>query len=410
MDETILTIIVNKARVPTMRALRPLLFLALTAPLVAMFACGEDEATVRPGPDAGTETIEAGEETSTAECGITIPDTYESPGFETNAAQELALRAAFRAFQKPMQDVEAAVQDGGTPMPPTKQEVIDLWQAGTPSVHSITTPYLQGRIDGWLTEYEAAGTGAWTPSDPPPATGGIYGRWVVSATGYDLRQGIEKGSFGGAFYNHALAIVAAGGFTEGTVDRLVAIFGAHPSFPNNPAAPVNPDVFAASYAARRDSKDPANPGPYQKIKRALITAKAAIAAGEKCNADRDAAFRTFFEEWEKSNYGTVVFYINNTQTRLGAGNDNPAALHAYGEAVSFILGFKTVPATYRKITDAQIDDLLTKAFYAEGSEGESYKLVTNSAAAVLQLGEVITTIKSIYGFSDAEITAFKTNF
>lgn len=391
---------------------RALAFGSLLLPVVVALACGEDEATVRDTPDSGTS--DGGGETGpTSPCGVAIPSTYESPQYETNAAAELALRNSFRAYQMPMVDVETSLApDGGTRPPVSKAQVVALWQAGNPSVRSISSAYLVGRTDAWLTQYEAAGTGTWTPAEPPPATGGAYGRWVLGPTGFDLRQGTEKAAYGGAFYFYAVSLVTAGGLTAGTVDRLVAIFGAHPSFPNNPTAPTNPDVFAAAYAARRDAKDPGNLGPYQKIKRALIVAKATITAGETCNADRDAAFRVFFEEWEKSSYATAVFYLNDTQARLGANTleQRQAALHAYGEALSIMIGFKAVVSPYRKITDAQIDDLLTTGYYPEGQPGEIYKLVTNSAAAVLKLGEMITKIKTVYGFTDAEINAFKTDF
>src|SRR5438045_2253359 len=66
-------------------------------------ACGDDTALVRPRLDGGTDDGAAAEAGNA--CNVSFPSTYESPTFETNAAQELGLRKAFDDFLAPMRSV-----------------------------------------------------------------------------------------------------------------------------------------------------------------------------------------------------------------------------------------------------------------------------------------------------------------
>jgi hypothetical protein len=387
-----------------------------SAVVLAAAACGEDEAVVRARVDAGPPVAVAtdGGDASVSACGAVIPATYESPTFETNAAEELLLRKALDDFMAPMKAVETALgADGGAPAPFSEAQLKALYAAGSPSLKTITTAYFQARVDAWLTAYEAAlADGAYQPAVPDGVDkGGVLGKYVFDANGLDLRQAIDKGSYGAAFYNHAVALIASGTVTVGTIDRLIAAFGAHPSFPNNHNAPQNKDVNAAGYAARRDSKDAANPGPYQRAKAAAIRAKATTEAGSPCNVERDAAIAAFLGEWERSNYATVVFYANDTITKLSASTpDYAALLHNYGEIFGFVAGFKTVLSTRRIITDAQIDGLLQRMLAPEGSAIQAYRLKTDPIQAATAMQQLMGDIKTIYGFTDAEIERFKTNF
>ncbi|MBL8613250.1 MAG: hypothetical protein JNL38_38270 [Myxococcales bacterium] len=400
---------------------RPLRFLTVGSlalvPMVLALACGDDTQVTLPkdgGADATLSaetgpTPDAAVDAPASTCGIVIPTTYDSPQYDQNAADELALRARFDALTQPMKDIESALADAGAPPALTAAQLRALDIAGTPNLKGVTTASYQAKVDAWFDDYEAGlGAGAYTPADPP-TTGGSYGKYIMNARGVDLRQAIEKGLYVAAFYNHALAAVAAGAPTEATVDKLVAAWGAHPSFQNNQNATQNKDVNSAGYAARRDSKDPLKPGPYQRGKAALIKAKASIAAGAKCNADRDAALKAFFAEWEKATYATVVFYYADIVAKLSVGSpDYPGILHSWGESLGFVAGFKGLPQDKRIITDAQIDALLAKTYGADPIQG--YKLVTASIEAAGKLTSATADIKAIYGFSDAEMESFKKNF
>lgn len=382
---------------------------------VGAIACGDDDnAPIRPGADASFDAPPPGTSDASVDagpCGVPPTATYDGSAFATNAAVELGLRAQMDALLKPMKDVETALStpDAGAPVAVTAQQLKDLYAAGTPSLKSVTTPFYQAKVDAWADEYGTAFGNVWAPAEPPPATGGQYGKWIVNARGIDLRQAMEKGSYSAAFYNHAVNVIAQG-VTPVAVDRLVAAFGAHPSFPNDPAAAQNPDVNAASYAARRDSKKPESPGPYQRAKAALIKAKV-LSSVPACAAERDAAVTAFLLEWEKSTFATAIFYLNDLlQVKLGgASPDMPAAMHAYGEIIGFVAGWKTLPADKRKVTDAQVDALLTKLLSPPDLPSTGYKLVTDTAGQLAALQGAITDIAGIYGFSAAEVESFKKN-
>lgn len=404
----------------------------------ALVACGDDEALVRERPaDAQDGAVDApvtppndAGEGGTSACQPASPTDYTSVAYDTNAKLELDLRKAFAAFLKPMSDNEAVVGSGDAGAPITKAQLAASWESGAPSVRSITTPYFQARIDGWLTGYEkAVNAGSMdtamaalvTSAQTPPENGGFYGKYAFDANIVDLRQAIEKGSFSAAFFNHAVGVVTAGAFNEATTDRLIAAFGAHASFQNNHqatagATDVTKDVYAAGYAARRTPKD-GKLGPYLRAKTALIEAKAAIAQGASCAPERDAAIQRFFLEWEKSNYATVVFYFNSI---IGQISPTPPAhtdaakwsgvFHSHGECLGFIAGFKSIPQAHRKITDAQIDSLLAKSLAPEGAASRLAELKTAPTTATISLNAALAEIKSIYGFSDEEMSSFKTNY
>jgi hypothetical protein len=393
-------------------SLYSLLFLgsSVLAALGASAACGDDEAILRdrlPGSGDGSADG-AGEGGPT--CGLTLPDGYSSPTFETNAAEELRLRKAFDDFLAPMNTVEAQAADGGTPTPITRALLDPLYAGGNPSIQATTTTYYRERVNGWLAAYETAlKDGTYVPDVPDGGdNGGVFGGFVFDPTGVDLRQVIEKGTISAAFYNQAQSVIASGAITVGTIDRLIAAFGAHPSFPNSPSAGQNRDVNAAANAARRDSKLASDPGPYQRIRAAMITAKAAVEAGERCNADRDAALKTFLVQWERSNYATVIHDLQDIVAKLAA--PDAAVFRTFGEVVGLVAGFKTIPQERRIISDAQIDGLLQKLFVADGAPPEAYKLKTSSIEAASRLQQAITDIQQVYGFSSAELEGFKQNF
>ena len=381
---------------------------AAAAAVAVAAACSDDEGLVRDRTDGSASSSVLD---SSSSCGITIPSTYDSPTFETNAAQELALRQQLDAFLAPMVTVETqlAADAGATPV--TRAQLDALWSAGSPSVKTTTSAYYQAKIAAWLTAYGTAVTDGAYVADVPDGgdQGGALGGYIFDGYGVDLHQAIEKGSYAAAFYNQAVSLIAIGPITTGTIDRLVASFGASPAFPNNDNAAQNRDVLAAAYAARRDSKDVANPGPYQRIRAALIKAKASVEAGSKCDADRDVALDVFLKQWEIATYASVVFDFNDIIAKVSA-SDFPGALHSYGEAVGFISGFKTIAPSRRIITDAQIDNLLQQIYAADGAPVEAYKLKTTPFDAVSRLQAGIGVIKGIYAFTDAQIMSFQQNF
>lgn len=367
---------------------------AKTALIALVSACSPSEQT---------------DQSQQASCTLpTLPSSYESPQYDSNTVIERDLRTRLKAFLQPMRDAEASLS-----VKPTQADLSALYAAGSPSLRSLTGSYYQIQVDALIAAFAAAAGNTWAPSSPPSGPGGKYGAYLFAADGTDLRQAIEKGLYGAALYRHGLDLMAAP-IREATVDRLIAVFGAHPSFPGDTAAAQNPDEFAAAYAKRRDKRDAQSPGMYLRFKNAAIRARAAIVAGEACHAQRDEALRILRNEWERALAATTIFYFHDAIKKLSAtsptATDAAAALHGYGEGVGFLHGFYDLPKDARIISDAQIDDFLSLVGAPRGGSVSSYRFVTDTASELPKLTLAIQRIAAIYGFTAAQIEDFKTNF
>lgn len=376
--------------------------------LMVSAACGDDDALVRPRLDGGTDAAnivsDAGNEAGLG-CGAELPSKYESAAFAANAIAEISLGQQLTAIENKMRSTEGASDAGAT-----AAELKALYNAGAPSLRSLSTTPAQTAIDGYFDAFEAAVGKTWAPEDAEEdggaATGGKYGTYHFSRTGVDLREAAQKTLLGGAFFNRVLGLVASPVTAEATVDSLLAAFGADPTSINAPDdAGADDYKLIAEYARRRDDKASATPGPYRAIRTALLTMKAAIAAGAKCDVDRDLAVATFLSQWERTTYGTAIFYLNAAAIAAADPQKGSQALHAFGEALGFIQSFKELPAGRRKIADTQIDALLAKI----GAD-TPYKLVTSPGDRALKLNEAINDIALYEGFTPAEVEAFRKNF
>ncbi len=374
-------------------------------------ACGDDDALVRARPDGGTDAAVTdggdGTDGGSLACGVSIPTTYESASFVANAKVELELKQSFEALDAKMREAEGT----GTATV-TAADLNAIYAQGTPSLRAVSAAQTQTLVDAYINQYADAVGKAWSPSDADndagaAASGGKYdGTFIFGPTGVDLREGVQKLLLTGAFYNHVLGIVAAP-MTDASVDRLLAAFGASTSLANRTDGDAGDqaDELVAEYASRRDD-DTAPTGTYRKMKNALLTMKAAVPAGEKCKKEVDDAIAVYLAEWEKVSLATAIYYLNASVTNAAAAKST-SALHGFGEALGFIQGWKAVPADKRKITDAQVDGLLEKI-----GATSPYKLVLPSyqALRVISINSAINDIATIYGFSAAEVEAFKKNF
>ena len=383
---------------------------ALLAVVLVFFAsCKEDDkVTTPPPPD------------------LQIPTFYDSTGYAANVVTESQVRSQLATLTSRMQvgrNMDSTV---------TLAALQNLYNGTT--LRTVTGASYQAKIDIALPELaRATGKGvryAW--ENAPNGDGGVIPTAVGGRTGYlydenvlELEQVVEKGLFAAAMYNHAVSLISAGNITEATIDKLVEIYGAKPGFGNNERnSDPNRDRFSAQYAARRSDSANAN-SIYAQIKRNLITAKAAVKAGSAFNQLRDQALADFKLNWEKALAATVINYCHSTLAGLTAPNRDDgivtSAMHAYGEAVGFLSGWRAVPASQRRITDAQIDELLDllRAPYDQTANAQSYLfLSTNSATAQLfrldgrndpRTG-VIERLAQIYGFSNQEVEDFKRNW
>lgn len=384
-------------------------YMLLAVGLIFFASCKEDDkVTVPPPPE------------------LQIPTFYDSTGYAANVVTESQVRAQLAALTRQMQvgrHMDSAV---------TLAALQTLYNGTT--LRAVTGASYQAKVDTALRELaRASGKGvryAW--ENAPNGDGGVIPTTVGGRTGYlydehvlEMEQVVEKGLFAAAMYNHAVSLISAGNITEATIDRLVEIYGAKPGFGNNERnSDPNRDRFSAQYAARRSDTANAN-SLYAQIKRNLITAKAAVKAGSAFNQLRDQALADFKLNWEKALAATVINYCHSTLDGLRAPNRDDGivtgAMHAYGEAVGFLSGWKAVPPSQRRITDAQIDELLDllRAPYNQTANAQSYLfLSTNSATAQLYRLDgrndpntgVIERLAQIYGFSNQEVEDFRRNW
>lgn len=392
------------------RSFTKLFLVASLAMGSAIAACGDDDNfVVRTRNDGGTDgSVEGGEGgTNTLSCGVAIPAKYDSPNFAANAKEELDLKENVLGIGDKMKTAE-----GATPLTVTTADLQALFTAGAPNLRSIATAYAQITVDTYLTQFGDGATRTWKPEDVEAdggsdggadggvPTGGKYDNAsILNAVGVDLREATEKVLINGSLYNYALAL-AGGAITEATVDRLLGLYGATPGLLNatDGDAGAESNELIAEYASKRDSKMGA-PGAYRKIRTALLVMKVAAANGDKCRSDFDGALKVFFLEWEKASFATVIYYLNQAATYATTiPAKGQLALHAYGEALGFAQSFKGIPQDRRKITDVQIDAILTRI-----GATTPYQLVTRTGERVVAFNTAFQEIGAIYGMTQTDI-------
>jgi hypothetical protein len=355
--------------------------------------------TTGSGPDAGAGG-RCAEVASTA--------AYPTDGFTDRAADALAVLDRLKAFLDPMRaaEADAAVR-------PTASELRALFDAGSPSLRSLTLESHRSRVDGWIDAFAAAAGNAYVPSDPPTGSGGIFGKYIFAADGTDLRQAIEKSMFAATLYRTAVER-SAGELTAARVDGFVGLYGAPATFPADDKATPVPDRYAAVYAKRRDARKPDAPGPYLRFQQAVTRARALAESGADCSTQATTELTAAREQWELALMQTVIFYLNDALTKLSGATQTEetqsAALHSYGEAVGFLIGFDGLPAGSARATPALIRDVLALIGAPLDGSSEAYKVVVASADFIPKLVEAQTRIATHYGFTAEQVQSFHVNY
>jgi hypothetical protein len=348
------------------------------------------------------------EETTKEE--LDVPSTYVSAAYTANSATEYSMRTQLSQLSTYMKTAETVTNTL------TENELNNLYSNnGNPSLADITTTEFRSIIESNLFPELAASSGNdYDPANGATATeGGVYGARLFNRRAKETLQEIEKGLFEAALFNHFIQL-KNGTITAATVDQMVAIYGAHPNFPNtNTAANTpTPDAFIALYAARRDKND--GTGLYTKIRDQFIRLKAAVEAGSEYNDERDAALASLQLNIEKAIMATVIHYGHTAITKLTSTTPTPATiaggLHDLGEAVGFVHGFRSLPTNERRISNAQIDEILNLLLAPATTEGTMYRFVTEGANTLPNVTAAQNILKTIYGFSSAEMEDFKQNW
>jgi len=352
------------------------------------------------------------EEDDNTKPALQIPASYDGSTFAANTATQTAVLNQLSALATESQrgrDAANTVE---------RSELEQLFNAGSPSLSDVITNYFKSRVlgDGNIIDELAKASGTtWSPAAPDGSSqGGVYGGYLFDEYGVEQEQLLEKGQFGATHYNHAVSLMS-GAITLATVDQLVAIFGAKPAFANsgsNNVAAENRDRFMANYGARRDKND--GNGLYSQIKREFITLQAAVKAGAEYNDERNKALKNIQSLWEKINAATVINYCHSPISRLSGTSptdaDKAASLHAIGEGIGFIQGFKTINPAYRKITDTQIDEILVLFNAPANGTASVYQFALDPLNELPKLQQAITKLQNIYGFTTQEIEDFKSNW
>lgn len=284
-----------------------------------------------------------------------------------------------------------------------------------PSLSSLCTPYYRNLIQTYFQEIVASSGNSWNPNSGSES-GGVFGTgssaYLFDENGVEMEQLIEKGLFGAVnFKNVADDLLNHGHHStdkaqkEAAIDRAFVHYGAQINFPNGkPAAGQPTDIFHAQYAARRN-----NLGFYDVLKTNFLRARAAVSAGDAFKNEVDPAVNAIKDNWEKVIAATIVNYIHSTSDRFSKtnpeDNDISVGLHAWGECIGFLHGLKTI--TNKKITDAQIDQVLAKLNFPVN--GTPNPLDLRSPSGLSEMRGTFVTFKSIYGFTDADIEAMRIN-
>lgn len=349
---------------------------------------------------------------------LNIPSSYDGSNFASNTATQNALLTQLSALSneaKKGRDASNSV---------LKSELENLFSAningasGSTSLQAEVTNYFKDKLSGdnaWFDELSKASGNTWTPQTPDGTSqGGVYGGYLFDEYGVEIEQLIEKGQFNATLYNHATKIMS-NPITLASVDQLLAIFGAKPEFANSGSNNVSAEIrdrAMANYGARRDMND--GKGLYSQIKTAYITLQAAVKQGSSFNAERDKALKDIQLLWEKINAATVINYCHSPISALSQTNPSESqiggALHAIGESIGFIQGYKTINPQFRKITDSEIDEILALFNAPDNANASVYKFATETITELPKLQQAISKLQTIYGFSNQEIEEFKSNW
>ncbi len=356
---------------------------------LALTSCGKDEVFEKPS--------------------LPINNSYQSPDYLVNAAEAIA----FVNQLDEMAELAESVRTQGVTV--SQLQMLDKFNVGNPSLRDFTTNYFASVLEGsngyFQALEDASSGGLFTPGNTSNQGGYFEGR-VFDETGVEPHEFIDKGLYGAALYNHAASFMNSSISIE-DVDKIIALFGANPSFPNSGSSNVSaPDINMANYAARRDKNN--GNGLYSQFKNSAISLRVAIAAGSEYLDERNKALKDLQMAWEKANAATIINYCHAAISKFSMTNpsdaDKAAGLHSYSEGLGFMHGWRTVPQEFKMITDAQIDEILNLMNAPSGEVATSYTFVTDAVNQLPKLQTVISKLQTIYSFSNQDIEDFKKNW
>lgn len=363
--------------------------------LAALYACGPNNPKTDVKP-----TLE-------------VPTVYVSENYKANVSTETAVKIQLKALV----DKIKTGRTTGTQI--TFNQLNDLYTAGSPSLKSITTPYYDILIVDYMKNLAQSSGTTFVPSATISGQGGTFdgasgSTYLFDEYGIENEQLIEKGLFGSALYNHVLTLTK--NITDANdVDKIIEIYGSNPVFSNSTKIGTGlfPETNVALYAARRTDLNDAN-GIYFKIKYNILKLQKALQMGANFNIEKEEAIAEIKLNIEKALIATTINYCKDGVSKLSGSTvssiNMAKALHSLSEAVGFIHGLKGIAAADKKITDAQIDEILVLLDAKPNQNAGFNRYATESVAKVSDLVSIQNKLKAIYGFSDNEMTNFGTNY
>jgi hypothetical protein len=349
--------------------------------------------------------------TLTGATGLQIPDNYVSANFDSNVVIE-------KSILNQMKNLNTYMKKGVVVTNTLSLDSLNWYfaSAGTPTLKSVTANYYQYKIEGsngYFATMASSSGNTWNYATAPNATGGVIHNRLVDKYGVETLEVIDKGFYASVLYNRIAELLLLE-LNDSIIDKMVAIYGATPAFPNtnNAASTPTPDAYIANYTARRDKND--GNGLYTRIKKSFLKLQAAVKGGAQYNTEKDQAIADLKFNIEKALMATAANYCHGATTKLTATTQDSttiaAALHDIGEAIGFIHGFKAVYPSNRKITDAEVDQLLNYLNFPPDGTPSPYLFVQQGATQLPKIVDALALIQSIYGFSATEMEEFKQNW
>lgn len=340
-----------------------------------------------------------------SQCKANLTGSYPTDRFADATQNERALNARFEALISAMEDTAA-----DPPVLTTRATLDMLFTTGSPSVSSLTNPSFVPTMNELFDGVVAAQGKTFVASNPPTTGGRGAAKKPFGERGVNLAEYAEKGLFGAMVFKEAVARIPKATTPE-TIDQLVALYGAPPTFPQDDSMSAEKNVFTAGYAKRRTP--PGGTGVYTTLRDAFTTARLAAGASG-CDAERKAALESVQREWEKVLIITTIYYLNAAQVKLEDGSaDATKKLGALGnlsEAVGFLNGLRSVPAESRTLKDADLEALLSSLKVPSLSTATLYRYATDVPPDTQSLVNAKATLQTRYGFTADEMAKFITAF
>lgn len=324
---------------------------------------------------------------------LNTPSIYDTTQYSQISGSTVKIRADLKTL---LDTIESARTNGKA------TDSLTLFELCKPFV-SLGTSTFQSTILGYLQEFSKTNNGIYNPrlSVVENKQGGVFSGRVFDENGLEYQEIIEKLCLGNLFYHMASRL----SLQDSTTHHFIALFGAHPSFPNSDITLINPDVYSAAYAARRDKND--GNGFYTNAKKELIRLQAAIKAGTNYNEDALSARKQFLNIWEQSLMASAISYCYAAHAKFILTNptdeDLASGLHAINEAIGFVLAYKGV--SEKLISDTELDMILSLLHSNRPSQ-----FVTDAYNTTPDLLKAVNNIQSIYGFSSQQLEDFKINW